>query len=240
MQLEASHERFYTFLISGQRQQARQIIQTLLDDGATARELLNDLFWPTLEQIQNLYRNDQLTELAHHYATRLMRTLVDQLQPQLDAKASIGRRVLLVCGPEEPEELAAQIAADLLEAEGFEVFFGGGGVANDEIVEQLGLLDADVLAIFGAVASTVPATRQLIDHLQEIDLSPRIQLVVGGGVFNRADGLAEEIGADLWAATPQDLVDEMTENPDRRMTPDQRTVGRKRRTTRGSRASEAA
>ena len=33
-----------------------------------------------------------------------------------------------------------------------------------------------------------------------------MQIVVGGGIFNRAAGLAEEIGADLWATGPDDLA----------------------------------
>ena len=54
---------------------------------------------------------------------------------------------------------------------------------------------------------------------------------VGGGVFNRAEGLAEEIGADLWAKRPQELLEKLVAQKDRRATADQRTVGRTRRTT---------
>ena len=56
-----------------------------------------------------------------------------------------------------------------------------------------------------------------------------MQIAVGGGVFNRADGLAEEIGADLWATTPLSLVEAMIAEPARRAVADQRTVGRKRK-----------
>jgi methanogenic corrinoid protein MtbC1 len=121
------------------------------------------------------------------------------------------------------------MACDLLEADGYEVRFAGGGIANDEVVAELGELDADVLVVFGAVPTTVPFTRQLIDRLHEIGCCPKLQIVVGGGVFNRAEGLAEEIGADLWASTPDELVEVMADEPERRMTQDQRTVGRKRR-----------
>jgi methanogenic corrinoid protein MtbC1 len=103
-------------------------------------------------------------------------------------------------------------------------------VANDEIVAEVGEIDADILVVFGVVPSTVPFTRLLIDRLHEIGVCPKLQIAVGGGVFNRAEGLAEEIGADLWAATPHEMVTVLAQNPDRRMADDQRTVGRKRRT----------
>lgn len=223
-------QRFFNALISGDRPAARQVVDELLEAEISAERILADLFWPTLEQIQSLHRNDQLSDLSHHYATRLLRTLVDQMQLRLQTSPPRHRTVLLVCGPDEPEELAAQMAADLLEANGYTVYFAGGGVANDEIVSQLGELGADVLCVFAALPSTVPFTRLLIDHLHDVGACPKLQIAVGGGVFNRAEGLAEEIGADVWARTPQELVAVLNEQPHRRMSQDQRTVGRKRRT----------
>jgi len=173
-----------------------------------------------------------MSELAHHYATRLMRSMADGMQLRLEQRDRRGKTVLLTCGPEEPEELAAQMAADLLEADGYDIHFAGGGVANDEIVAEIGNLEADILVIFGAVPSTVPFTRQLIDRLHDIGVCPKLQVVVGGGVFNRADGLAEETAADLWAKDPEELVEVMGAQPQRRMSEDQRTVGRKRRVKR--------
>ena len=222
-------ERFFTSLISGQRDEARSLIQEALKKKKKALWLYDELFWPTLEHIQKLHRNDQLSRLAYHYAMRLLQTIVNQMQLQLDTAKSRGKRVMLVCGQEESEEIAAQMACDLLEAQGYEVFLGGGGIANDEIVNEIGQLSADILVIFGAVPQTVPMTRLLIDRLHSIGVCPKLQIIVGGGVFNRAEGLAEEIGADLWAKDPLDLVRVMNNKPGRRMTADQRTVGGKRR-----------
>lgn len=223
-------ERFFTSLISGDRVTARTIVDEALAVDCPAEKILSNLFWPVLDQVQNLHRNDQLTALAYNYATRLLRQLVDQMQLRLETRENRGIRVLVVSGNEQTEELAAQMAADLLEADGYTVYYAGGGIANDEIVAQVGEIKADKLVIFGAVPQTVPATRLLIDRLHELGVCPQLQIVVGGGVFNRADGLAEEIGADLWAYEPAELVEAVNQEPQRRMAADQRTVGRKRRT----------
>ena len=45
--------------------------------------------------------------------------------------------------------------------------------------------------------------RQLIDLLHDVGICPKLQLILlGWGVSNRAEGLAEEIGADLFAPNP--------------------------------------
>jgi len=221
-------ERFFTTLISGDRDAARQVINDALDADHEGATIMTHLFWPALGQLQTMHRNDQVSELAYHYATRLLRHLQSQMARHLPMPDERGSRVMLVNGDEESEELAGQMACDLLESVGYEVFFAGGGIANDEIVAQLAELQADKLVVFGAVPQTVPDTRLLIDRLHQIGACPDLQIIVGGGVFNRAEGLAEEIGADLWAKTPAELVQTMLQNPDKRMDEDQRTVGRKR------------
>ncbi len=225
-------ERFFNSLISGHRAATRQIVQDLLEEDQPAEKILSRVFWPTLEHIQKLHREDQLADLAYHYATRLLRALVDQVQTKLEQSTKRNKTVLLICGPEDSQEIAAQMVCDLLEADGYEVYLLGGGVANDEIVNEIGQMNTDVLVVFGAVSNTVPETRLLIDRLHSIGVCPKLQIVVGGGVFNRADGLAEEIGADLWAKNPADLIKAMSSRSKRRMSSDQRTVGRKRRSKR--------
>lgn len=238
MQREVLLERFFNALISGQRAAAREIVDQLLAADCLAEKIFTHLFWPTLDQVQTLRRNDQMNEVAYHYATRMLRALVDQLQPRLEQAERRGKSVLIASGDEISEEIAGQMTTDLMEAAGFDVYFTGGGVANDDLVAQINALNVDTLVIFGAIPATVPYTRLLIDRLHDIGANQKMQIVIGGGVFNRAEGLAEEIGADLWAQTPDEVVRVVSENPTRRMTANQRSVGRKRRAS--ARAAEAA
>jgi methanogenic corrinoid protein MtbC1 len=134
-----------------------------------------------------------------------------------------------MCGPRDSDELGAQMAVDLLEQAGFSVSFAGGNIPNDEILAVVHENRPDVLLMFAGGANDLPQMRQLIDTLHEIGACPNLQFVVGGGVFNRAEGLAEEIGADLWATSPLELVDLLISEPARRAEADQRTVGRKRK-----------
>ncbi len=228
-QRNALLERFFTAMISGDRHTAREIMDEVFTADVPAERIASNLIWPTLNQIQNMRRADQLSSLAYHYATRLMRSITDQLQVRYQQQARRDQTVLVMSGPEESEELTGQLAADLLEANGYTVYYCGGGVSNDEITAQIANLRADKLVVFGSIPETVPETRLLIDRLHDLGVCPQLQIIVGGGVFNRAEGLAEEIGADLWASDPIELVNTIAENTQRRMSDDQRTVGRKRR-----------
>jgi MerR family transcriptional regulator, light-induced transcriptional regulator len=228
-------ERLFESLIAGDRSAAREILADTLRSGTPVDLIFTDLFWPVYNKIETLYRQDQLSTLAHHYATRLLRMMVDQTAIRLDRRPDRGRCVLAFCGPTDPDELAAQMTVDLLEADGYEVRFAAGGIAEDEILGHVQQEQPDVLLLFASAPQDLPGTRWLIDKLIEIGACEKTQVVVGGGVYNRAEGLAEEIGADLWAETPQEVLQVMEEEPERRMSQDQRTVGRQKAAARASR-----
>jgi methanogenic corrinoid protein MtbC1 len=221
-------EQLFETLITGDRPAARSIVDDCLrETGAEA--VISDLLWPAYERVADLHRKDRLTTVAHHMATRLLRVLADQAALHLEARPSRGRSIFAVCGPTDADELAAQMAVDLLEGDGYDIVFSGGGIANDEILQQVQERRPEVLLIFASAPSDLPNIRALIDTINEIGACRDTQVVVGGGVFNRAEGLAEEIGADLWAESPADLLIEMESSPKRKASPGQRTVGRNKR-----------
>ena len=52
-----------------------------------------------------------------------------------------------------------------------------------------------------------PAVRRLIDYIREISACPTMNIMVSGGVFNRAAGLWREVKADLFAETATEALE---------------------------------
>ncbi len=216
-------------LLDGERQICRDIIDEAIAGGTTPRDLLVKLVWPTMELVQQLYRDDRINSVSLNMATRLNRSITDQLCARLARGESNGRKVLIFCGNDEPEELGGQICADLFEADGWAVRFAGGGVPDDEVLKLIGEVRPDLLIMFSTLPNGVPAVRRLIDYLREVNSCPHMQVMCCGGIYKRAEGLAEEIGADLYAADAMSAVDVANDQPTRKATVDQQTVGRNRR-----------
>ena len=225
----AAAEAYLTPLLAGDRNATRALIQTILDRGISQRDVLTNLVWPTMEHVQQLYRDDQIGIASLNLATRLNRMISDQLSSTLPRGASNGKKVLIFCGNAEPEELGGQICTDLFESEGYTVLFPGGGVPDDEVLKLIGDFRPDLLVMFSTLPAGVPAVRKLIDYLREVDSCPNMQVMCCGGIYKRAEGLAEEIGADLYAPDAAAAVQIAAEHPSRRATVDQQTVGRTRR-----------
>ena len=74
-----------------------------LDGGVSAFDLLTTLIWPTMELLQQLYRDDRVSVSSLNLATRLNRSMTDQVSARLERNASNGKKVLIFCGNDEPE-----------------------------------------------------------------------------------------------------------------------------------------
>lgn len=198
--------RYLQPLLNGRRAECFGLIRDAITGGTNADDLLVDVIWPAMSQVERLYHSDRISTAAEHMACRINRTVADQLQVHLPRVHTNGRRVIVACADTEHEELGAQIMADLFGAEGWEVFFVGGGVPDDEILALVGQQRPELLLIFGAQAEAVPNTRALIDRIRDVGVCPTMNVVVTGGIFNRADGLWREIGADAYAEQPRPVL----------------------------------
>ena len=216
-------------LLAGDRAGSRGVIDNALAAGLLPYDLLVKLVWPTMELLQSLYREDRISVSSLNLATRLNRSITDQLCAQLPRTSDNGKKVLIFCGDDEPEELGGQICADLFESDGWTVRFAGGGVPNDEVLKLIGDFRPDLLVHFGTLPTGVPAVRKLIDYLREVGSCPNMQIMCCGGIYKRAEGLADEIGADLYAPDAAEAVAVANAHPAKKATVDQQTVGRMRR-----------
>jgi len=216
-------------LLAGDRLAARRAIENAEVIGKTAEELLIGLIWPAMETIQEWFKDDRRSRITLNLATRLNRSIADQIAGKLCRRESNHRKVLIFCGNDEPEELGGQITAELFEADGWTVRFAGGGVPQDEVLKLIGDERPDLLVMFGTLPSGMPAVRKLFDYLRAVNSCPEMQIMCCGGIYKRAEGLAEEIGADLYAPDAAEAVQVANANPTRRATLEQQTIGRTRR-----------
>ncbi|HEY3243510.1 MAG TPA: cobalamin-dependent protein [Phycisphaerae bacterium] len=198
-------EKYMEPLLAGDRASCRTIARSFAAQ-SDPTFAYHELIWPAMEQVDRLYRDDQINRAVEHMATRINRCVADQIQMHLIPRDANGRRILIACADGEPEELGAQMCADLFEANGWDVYFVGGGIPNDEVLSLVGQLRPDILLVFGTRPQGVPGVRALIDLIREVGANPTMNIMISGGVFNRAEGLWKEVNADLFARTAREAI----------------------------------
>jgi methanogenic corrinoid protein MtbC1 len=207
--------RYMQPLLAGRRAECFVVIEEAHRGGLSAEELLCDVIWPAMSQLDRLYRDDRINIATEHMACRINRTLANCLQGDLPQGPRNGKRVLVTCASGVSEETGAQVVADLLQADGWETYVPGGGVPHDEILSLVGQIRPEVMLIFGTGPEDVPETRRLVEMIREIGVCPTMNIIVSGGVYNRADGLWQEVGADVFTESAREIRRILRELPPR-------------------------
>ena len=198
--------RYLKSLLTGDRNECRVVIEEVLRSGVPAHQVYMDIIWPIMTEIDKLYREDQIDSAQEAFASRINRTIVNQLQNKLPRRANKDKRVVIVTAKSDKAELGGQMMNDLFESDGWETRFLGGTAGNDDIMTFIHGYAPDILLLYGYNGEDAPAVRGLIDKIRSVNAFPEMRIMLSGGVFSRAEGLWEEIGADLYAETAADAV----------------------------------
>ena len=197
--LTKTQRKYLDALFEGDRSKCRGLLRQAHEGGIPAVDLLLGVIWPCMDKVAERFSEDRIDFVTEHIATRINRCLADQIQNDLPKVDLTGQKLIVACSDAQNHELGAQIIADLFEADGWEVRFVGSGVPMDELVQLVGRVQPHLLVYYGTEAGGVPEVRRTLQLLHRIASSPHTAVLAAGGVFNRAEGLWIEVGADDFA-----------------------------------------
>lgn len=220
--------RYLEPLLSGDRKGCRSVIEEALQSGIPANSVYINIIWPVMVEIEKLFIEGKISPVEEHLATRVNRNIVDQLQNKLPRRQNKNKKIVICCAQEEIQELGAQIMTDLFESDGWDVKFLGGGLTNDDILAFVNENGPDILLIYGTAPKQAPDIRRLINTIKSINAWPNMRIMVSGGLFNRAEGLWQEMEVDLYAESAIDAI-EVASNENIMMNGAQRTINRRKK-----------
>jgi corrinoid protein of di/trimethylamine methyltransferase len=101
-------------------------------------------------------------------------------------------------------KIGKDIVAMLLETGGFEVHNVGEDVSTSTFIKEAGRVDADIIALSSLLTTTMPAQKDLIDILKEIDQREKYLVMIGGAPTSQK--WTDEIGADIYGENAERAV----------------------------------
>jgi corrinoid protein of di/trimethylamine methyltransferase len=101
--------------------------------------------------------------------------------------------------------IGKNIVAIVLEAYGFEVVDIGVDNPSLKFIEEAQKVKADVIGLSSLMTTTMPAQKEVIDILKEMDLRKKYFVIVGGGPVTKE--WADKVGADGYARSAFQAVE---------------------------------
>ena len=185
---------FRSAILHGKRQAALAVVQKALQSGCSLPDVYVEVFDGALREIGKCWESNRITVAQEHMATAITQYVIASIYPSIEPRNPM-RGAMVVTGVSgELHQIGANLVADAMEAEGWNVHFLGSNLPGRGIVDAVEENAADVLCISTTLVANLPAAANLIRAVRaRLDgRAPRI--VVGGSAYTFAAEFANELG----------------------------------------------
>jgi methanogenic corrinoid protein MtbC1/DNA-binding XRE family transcriptional regulator len=173
-----SQQRYLRALLDGDSNAATRIVHELIAKRATVADIYLEVLAPGMFQIGELWCDGKVNVAQEHLATQITLGQMDKLRLIQSAPRSLSYRVMVCCVEGEHHFIAARMAADLFQMEGWQVDFLGPDVPTAALIEIVSARRPNLLALSTTLQSNLRRTRALIKKIRKLPAAPYI--IVGG------------------------------------------------------------
>ena len=183
-------------ILGGDRKGAVDVVLGALQRGLTLMDVYADLLQPAMYTIGGMWERNEITVAQEHMATAITQYVVAVLYPMIKRPDDIRGRIVLTGVEGEHHHLGANMVADALEANGWDVRFLGTDTPVDGVLKVIEEHDAGIVGISATMLFNVPAVVRLIRAVQSMDPRRTRRILLGGSAFRDSPELFKELGAD--------------------------------------------
>ena len=198
--------RYLLAVLEGDRRKARETVLEVTPERISIPRVYLDVILPAQEEIGRMWLANEITVAEEHFATATTRSVMAQLLAKAPIRESHGKTVMTAAVAGNRHDIGIQAVCDFFEMDGWKAIQLGADVPIGDLVEALGCFRADLLALSTTLSSHLPKLRETIDAVRNCDRGEATKILVGGRAFGGNPETADRLGADAYAATPQEAL----------------------------------
>lgn len=188
--------RFLDILLNGNADEAIDLIINSYKNGLTIQSIYKDVFQVCLYEIGRLWEINEISVAREHYLTAVIQLVMSNLYAFIFKGYRNGKVVVSACIGNELHEIGIRMITDFFEIDGWETYYLGANVSNEEIIQEIRDKKADILALSTTLESNVVNVKKLINHIRMEDNLKDVKILVGGLPFILNNELWKYVGAD--------------------------------------------
>ena len=184
-------------VVNGKLKKIEEAVQTALNDGASAQEVLDSMMG-AMDEVGAKFQKNEIYVPEMLVAAKTMQRGVGVLKPMLGGGA-VGKNGKFIIGTVAGDlhDIGKNLVAMMVEAAGFEVIDLGIDVPAEKFVETVKANpDCKVVGVSALLTTTMEAMRVTVKALIDAGLKDQVKIMVGGAPITQA--FADEIGADAY------------------------------------------
>ncbi len=205
--LDEEARTYLDLLLAGKRKKAADLIEGLVEDGTSIKDIYEHIFQKTQYEIGALWQTNQVTVAQEHYCTAATQLIMSRLYPKIFAMEKSDKRLVACSVADELHEIGIRMVTDFFEMEGWDTYYLGANMPDDHLIKSIKENNADVLAISVTIPLHISKAKNLIQILRDDRKLDEVKVIVGGYPFKKIPDLWKKIGADGWAESADDAIE---------------------------------
>ncbi|NUO48707.1 MAG: cobalamin-binding protein [Polyangiaceae bacterium] len=198
--------RFLEAQLAGDRHEALRVaMEDGIGKGASAEDVHLGIVAVSQREIGRLWQENRITVAEEHRATAISQLVLAHVFPHLEREKRLRCSVVVACVEGEDHDMAARIAADILDARGFDVAFLGANVPTSHLVKHLKQAPPDAVALSVTMSFHLSTLRAAVRAVREA-MGDALPIVVGGEAVVGHPDLVEQLGVAVSRGTARDLA----------------------------------
>jgi 5-methyltetrahydrofolate--homocysteine methyltransferase len=188
-----------TTVIEGNLEEMDELTRDALDEGISAKEILDNGLMPGMDYIGVEFRAGNMFVPEVLRSARSMQVAMDILKPLLaESGAKMVGKVLLGTVKGDLHDIGKNLVGMMCEGAGFDVIDLGKDVSPESFVEAVKKHEPDILGMSALLTTTMRAMENTVKALQEAGVRDQLKIMIGGAPVTQS--FSDQIGADAYAS----------------------------------------
>lgn len=185
-------------VISGKKDKVGVLTQEFLDNGKSAKEILDDGLIPGMAVVGKKFQDGEYFIPEMLLSARAMTVGLDLLKPLLEASdVKPVAKVLIGTVKGDIHDIGKNLVSIMLRGGGFEVIDAGVDVSPNKFVEMAKETRVDIIGLSALLTTTMTTMKDTVEAFVSDGSRDKIKIMIGGAPVTNE--YAEEIGADGFA-----------------------------------------
>lgn len=195
-------------MVEGDQKQVGSLVEACLKEGISPMEIINNGCMPGMDEVGRLFSEGELFLPNLLISGRMMKSVIDDLQPYLGKDASAEMqlgRVVIGTVQGDVHDIGKSLVGTMIGVKGFQVTDLGVDVSTKKFFEEAASFQANIIAASSLLTTSMYYQEEIVRYAVEKGMRERYYVIVGGSSVS--PDYATSIGADGWAHTAVGAAD---------------------------------
>ncbi|HPE91008.1 MAG: cobalamin-dependent protein [Thermovirgaceae bacterium] len=204
---EAERVAFRDALLTGDHGFCLRAAEKDLAERGGIRDLYVHILQPSLYDIGRMWERGEVSVAEEHLASAVAGRVMSALYARIASSERTKRTCVVTAVPNEHHEIGARMVADLLEEDGWSVYYLGSNIELSSAVSFIKERNPFLVAVSVALPFTLQGAAELISEVKSDPFLADVRFMAGGLAFSGAGDLWKSIGADGYARDASEAVE---------------------------------